>query len=389
MLIVLLAFFLAYLIGSVPYGYLIGRLKGVNLLEVGSKNIGATNAGRVLGKPYAVIVFALDFLKGALPTIGVVAALGAISPGFMESVDSPEWLRVAAAAGALLGHMLPLFLGFRGGKGVATGAGVVAVLTPIPMLIALGVWGIAALGTKYVSVASIASAITLLVARMILTPDPFHYDANIVTFFIALGVVIVIVKHRSNLQRLRDGTENRIGFGRWQPRTVSMLHFLAAGFAFGGGFFFNFLAAPAIFASFTRVVAEAPSDRTAMQPIGSPDGDKAAMASALAGSAVGPIFPRHFFAQIGCAIVILFTVRGKWGVLMASLLLILAVVGWPISQEVSRLRIERYTIESARAAFGQLHLVSLGMSALSSILSGVLVARAGWYSTSATPVAAG
>ncbi|MGL6074247.1 MAG: glycerol-3-phosphate acyltransferase [Fimbriiglobus sp.] len=385
-----LGFVAAYLCGSVPFGYCIGRMKGVNLLEVGSKNIGATNAGRTLGRPYGVLIFVLDFLKGAVPTAAIVPLLEALKPGVSETLGSANWLRVGAAAATLVGHMLPVFLKFRGGKGVATGAGIVAVLTPVPMLIALGVWGIAVLGTRFVSVASIAAALTLGLAQSLLKPGAFGFDTNIITGLIFIGVSMVIFKHRANMSRLIHGTENSMKMGAWQERTRITLHVVSLGLACGSGFFFNFLSAPAIFESFKTVVKEAPSDRTAMQPIGTPGGDQAALASALAGSAVGPIFPRHFALQAACAVIAFFTARGRWHWALAGCLLALAIAGWPVSQLVTELRIERFSLNpeialAAKAAFGPVHLVSLAMSALSSLLSGFLFVSAVYHGSAAHP----
>src|SRR5438270_6996272 len=113
-----LTFLASYLIGAVPFGYLIARWRGVDIFAQGSGNIGATNVGRVLGKKFGVLVFVLDFAKGALP---VFAARFIASP-------SPAWLEVLTGLAAFLGHLFPLYLGLRGGKGVATGTGVVVVL---------------------------------------------------------------------------------------------------------------------------------------------------------------------------------------------------------------------------------------------------------------------
>jgi acyl phosphate:glycerol-3-phosphate acyltransferase len=383
-----LAVLVAYLIGSIPFGYLAGWLKGVNLFEHGSQNIGATNAGRVLGRPYAVIVFVLDFLKGALPTAFIVPALDAISPDASHALGSPDWWRISAATATFLGHLYPITLGFRGGKGVATGAGIVAVLTPVPMLIALAVWCLTALSTRYVSVASILAALTVLIARCLLTPHAFGWDAVIITVFAFVGIAVVLVKHRTNMRRLWLGTENQISGSPRQARFVNSLSVFAAGLAFGSGFFFNFFAAPAIFDSFKNVVAEAPSDRTAMVPITPVDATsetKAALASALAGSAVGPIFPRYFAVQTGCAVVLFLTALGsarteRMRFILCVIVLLFALVGWPLSQEVSRLRLERFDpnleiAQAAKAAFGPVHLVSLALSGLSSLLTGILLFR--------------
>jgi acyl-phosphate glycerol 3-phosphate acyltransferase len=136
---------LSYLIGSVPFGYLVGRWRGVDVLTAGSGNIGATNVGRLLGRPFGILVFVLDFLKGALPVL-----LAMIADPYANG-PSPAIAGVIAGIAAFLGHLFPLFLGFRGGKGVATGAGIVLVLLPLPTLAALFFWLTIASATRYVS----------------------------------------------------------------------------------------------------------------------------------------------------------------------------------------------------------------------------------------------
>src|SRR5947209_7829032 len=124
-----LAVLLSYMLGAVPFGFVIARLRGVDIFSAGSGNIGATNVGRVLGRKFGLLVFVLDFLKGAVPTALVRAYL-----------PTEPWAAVAAGLAAFVGHMFPVYLRFRGGKGVATGTGVVAVLLPGPTAVAALVW---------------------------------------------------------------------------------------------------------------------------------------------------------------------------------------------------------------------------------------------------------
>src|SRR5438552_2287286 len=126
----------AYLIGAIPFGYLVARSRGVDILQQGSGNIGATNVGRVLGKRFGILVFAFDFAKGAAPAL---LARWLTTPEIAEVVGR-DGLPVLAGLAAFLGHMFPVYLRFRGGKGVATGAGVVSVLVPIPTAGALVAW---------------------------------------------------------------------------------------------------------------------------------------------------------------------------------------------------------------------------------------------------------
>src|ERR1700738_5228241 len=153
----LLTFLVAYLVGGVPFGYLIARARGVDILRQGSGNIGATNVGRVLGRRCGILCFLLDFAKGALPV--AVALLVRSSSDAEEQLGlGPDLLPVTAGLAAFLGHLFPVYLRFRGGKGVATGAGVVAVLLPGPALGAIFVWFAVVSASRYVSLASVAAA---------------------------------------------------------------------------------------------------------------------------------------------------------------------------------------------------------------------------------------
>ena len=260
MTIPLSLFLLAYLIGAIPFGYLVGRARGVNLFHVGSGNIGATNAGRILGRPLGGLVFVLDFLKGALPVafIEPLARLAGADP-----TEPAELLRVGTAAATFLGHLFPVYLGFRGGKGVATGAGAIFVLVPIPAAIALATWALAVLATRMVSLASIAAVAALSAARLAFKLDPWS-DANwLVTAFCLVGSLVVVIKHRSNLRRIWNGTESRIDDGPRRLLVLRMLHLLAVGFWFGSGTFFVFVATVPIFDSFADVVKTQPNVRTA------------------------------------------------------------------------------------------------------------------------------
>src|SRR6516164_8866789 len=134
----------AYLLGAVPFGYLVARARGVDILAQGSGNIGATNVGRVLGRRWGLLVFLLDFAKGALPVLGASLAASAVPE------LAPGVLAVTAALAAFLGHLFPVYLGFRGGKGVATGVGVVAVLLPGIAVAVLLAWAALLVATRFV-----------------------------------------------------------------------------------------------------------------------------------------------------------------------------------------------------------------------------------------------
>lgn len=193
----------AYLIGSIPTGFLVAKMKGIDIRSVGSGNIGATNAMRVLGKPAGIFVLLMDVLKGyAACTWFVTLILNC----FTVPSEQVETLRIVAGICAVLGHNYTCWLKFKGGKGIATTAGVYLALAPWAVLVALVVFILAALITKYVSVGSIAAAIALPVTVWVMTPH--NLFLGIVTT--ALGVM-AIYKHKGNIQRLMTGTENRLG----------------------------------------------------------------------------------------------------------------------------------------------------------------------------------
>jgi acyl-phosphate glycerol 3-phosphate acyltransferase len=199
----------AYLIGSIPFGYLVARACGVDIFAHGSGNIGATNVGRVLGRPYGVLVFVLDFIKGAVPTL--LAKWITHMPGIYDGVLERDALAVIAGSAAFLGHLYPIYLRLHGGKGVATGAGVVSVLVPLPALGALGVWLLVLAVTRYVSLASMLAALTICVLRLIRTPEPFAPQPRVLTAFCIAAAALIVFRHRANIIRLLQGTEPRLG----------------------------------------------------------------------------------------------------------------------------------------------------------------------------------
>ena len=191
----------AYLLGSIPIGFLVAKAKGIDIRSVGSGNIGATNAMRVLGKPAGIFVLLMDAAKGFA---GVW--LAAVLAKQFQTDANIETLRVIAGIGAVLGHNYTCWLKFKGGKGIATTAGVYLALAPWALLVALVVFILALLLTKYVSVGSIAAAIALPITVWVMTPN--NLFLCLVTT--ALGV-LAVWKHKGNIQRLMAGTENRLG----------------------------------------------------------------------------------------------------------------------------------------------------------------------------------
>ena len=191
----------SYLLGSIPFGYLAGRLCGVDIRTKGSGNIGATNALRVLGKKWGYAVFLLDFLKGLAPVI-VADQWGTYAGVFPASAPG-----ALAGLCALLGHSFPVWLGFKGGKGIASSAGVMVELFPAAFLICLGVWILVFTTSRYVSVASIAGAIALPLAVLFLYLT--HRSDWLALTVSVVMCLLAVWRHRSNIARLRAGTEPR------------------------------------------------------------------------------------------------------------------------------------------------------------------------------------
>lgn len=194
----------AYFLGSIPTGYLVGRARGLDLRRLGSGNIGATNALRVLGRGPGSFVLLVDALKGFLAcTLLPDAVHRLVSPGIPPAESS--LIPVLAGTCAVLGHNFTCWLRFKGGKGVATSAGVLAGLLPAAFAIVLGVFLIVLATARIVSLGSIAAAIVLPFAAWTTRPDPL-----LLALTLALSGMVVW-RHRSNLQRLRNGTEPRLG----------------------------------------------------------------------------------------------------------------------------------------------------------------------------------
>ena len=198
----------AYLLGSLPTGFLIARAKGIDIRNVGSGNIGATNAIRVLGKPAGIFVLLADAAKGfcAVTFLSFFIFLFFYGDKGDETMDAGWNLPIIAGIFAVLGHNYTCWLKFKGGKGIATTAGVYLALAPWALLVALAVFILAIVLTKYVSVGSIAGAIALPATVWVMSPN--NLFLGIVTT--ALGA-LAIYKHKSNIQRLLAGTENRLG----------------------------------------------------------------------------------------------------------------------------------------------------------------------------------
>jgi len=194
----------SYLLGSIPFGYLAGRLVGIDIRQAGSGNVGATNVVRVLGKGYGYPVFALDVLKG----FAAVKIAMLMAPGGPPEWNSPEMFGILAAVSSVLGHLYPPWLKFRGGKGVATSAGALLALTPVATLIGAAIWIIVFWLTRYVSLASITAAIVLPIVILFVSSRDQN-KGKLLVYASACVAVVVIWRHRSNVSRLMRGAEPR------------------------------------------------------------------------------------------------------------------------------------------------------------------------------------
>jgi len=196
----------AYFCGSIPFGLLIGKAKGIDIREHGSGNIGATNVTRVIGKWWGKLCFFLDFFKGCLPVLVLVVLTKHC--GCLK--DEYGIFPCMAALAAVCGHIYPVWIKFKGGKGVSTAAGAILALCPFALLTGLAAWGIIFFASRYVSLASILAAVILPVAAWVYNLTGFGPKASATELgLLILLAVLTIVKHTSNIKRLCNGTENR------------------------------------------------------------------------------------------------------------------------------------------------------------------------------------
>jgi glycerol-3-phosphate acyltransferase PlsY len=208
----------AYLLGSIPTGYLVGIAKGIDVRKVGSGNIGATNAFRILGKGPGIFVLVADGLKGWV----AVALFPLLVHKLFDAAtawdtQTAEWLKIIAAICVILGHNYTCWLKFKGGKGIATSAGVLAALVPLALVISLSTWIIVCLLTRYVSAASIAASLILPLATYV---AGYGWLLTAVT---GVMCALAVYKHKANISRLMNGTENRLGQKKAPPSTGTAL----------------------------------------------------------------------------------------------------------------------------------------------------------------------
>ena len=206
----LITILLAYLCGSLPFGLLIARVvAGIDIREKGSGNIGATNVGRVLGAKWGFAALLLDAMKGLFPVLLIPRCFSEASSGWVVL------LQVLAGVSTVVGHMFPVWLKFRGGKGVATSLGVVVVLTPVGSLAAFGGFALCMLASRIVALSSIVAALIFAIGQMfILQPNPFAVEKLPLSVFSLAVPALIVVQHRSNIGRLIRGEEKRFQFGK-------------------------------------------------------------------------------------------------------------------------------------------------------------------------------
>jgi acyl phosphate:glycerol-3-phosphate acyltransferase len=403
---------IAYLLGAIPFGYLVARSRGVDILHQGSGNIGATNVGRILGRRLGIVVFVLDFAKGAIP-----AALATWLEGNTDWNPSgffpPDSLRVAAGLAAFLGHLFPIYLRFRGGKGVATGAGVVAVLLPIPLLVGLLVWVAVLSVSRYVSLSSVMAVLILTAFRLATTPYPFGREHGILSSFCLLAAVLVIARHRTNLQRLFQASENRLAETPTMLLLTKTIHVLAVGLWFGSAVFFT-ISGVVMFQAFEEVSIKPRGERPLWFPEPAayyrnlpsdkfPEPLRKEQGSRAFGTAVGPLFPWYFGIQGVCGLLAAATAltfaRAKGSIhrvrsiVLVAALLTVAVGVW-VERVVDGLRVARNETtdavlssssptadeisqaETDRAQFGRWHGYSLMLNMIALLLVTVGMAMA-------------
>ncbi|MEI6085624.1 MAG: glycerol-3-phosphate 1-O-acyltransferase PlsY [Verrucomicrobiota bacterium] len=184
----------SYFLGSIPTGFLWAKAKGIDIRTVGSGNIGATNVMRALGKGPGIAVLLIDALKGFAPVF--------LAPRLCEGGSE---LQIVCCLCVIAGHNWTCWLNFKGGKGIATSAGALLAFLPLPFLCVLGVWIVVFAASRYVSLASICAAAAIPVATWFITKE------MPVTVFTGILGAVAIYKHKSNIQRLLAGTENRVG----------------------------------------------------------------------------------------------------------------------------------------------------------------------------------
>ncbi|MEI6424207.1 MAG: glycerol-3-phosphate 1-O-acyltransferase PlsY [Lentisphaerota bacterium] len=194
----------SYLFGSVPWAFIIGRLNGIDIRKKGSGNVGATNVMRVLGRKWGIMCFVLDFLKGFLPVLAVKIL---ISQKILTA--APDALVISAGLAAVAGHIWSVFLKFKGGKGMATGGGVLVGIAPYSFICTSLLWIVLFYSTRYVSAASVIAAAALPLSAFIFSKTGLWSLSAPFQIFLLVLAIVTIAKHHSNIKRLMNGTEHK------------------------------------------------------------------------------------------------------------------------------------------------------------------------------------
>jgi len=195
---------ISYLIGAIPWAFIIGKFKGVDIRNHGSGNVGATNVRRVLGKKFGILCFFLDFLKGFIPAFVILNM-----DKYVEIDISTDLAFIFVAFAVVAGHMWPVYLKFKGGKGVSTMAGLLLALAPLSLLVGGAVWAIFFYSFRYVSLASICASLTLPVSAYFLSKYEVYKLSDTLQWILIILAALVIFRHKGNIIRLMTGTESR------------------------------------------------------------------------------------------------------------------------------------------------------------------------------------
>ena len=202
----LIIFFVSYLCGGIPFGLIIGKYNGIDVRSEGSGNIGATNILRICGKKWGYFCFVLDTLKGFIPvTISKNLPI-------LDQINDQGYIQIIVITGVVMGHIWSPYIKFKGGKGVATSAGALLAVTPIATLISLFIWYIVFSISRYVSMASIIAAIVLPATAFLLNlfyRHSYTQATKPILFFLLILSVLVVLKHKENIKKLLNGTENK------------------------------------------------------------------------------------------------------------------------------------------------------------------------------------
>ncbi len=195
---------ISYFIGAIPFGFIIAKTKGVDIRTRGSGNIGATNVFRAIGKGWGIFTFILDVAKGFIAAY----LLPIITLNFAGGSEIPQWLSLACACSAVAGHNWPVFLKFKGGKGIATTAGAILGIAPAALGAGMLAWLIIFPTSRYVSLASIIAAIVMGITGW------FFYSNTslLIPSFLTILALLAVIRHKTNIQRLLKGTENQFEF---------------------------------------------------------------------------------------------------------------------------------------------------------------------------------